>query len=156
MLSAAGFGMVLSVAAVGAITGSLIAPVLTRALGIQPCLLLSIATWGIGYGLIALTNSGAVMGLALFAVMLAAMVWNVITVSWRQRRIPPALLGRVNSIYRFFGWGSMPLGALAAGGLVTLLQMDLGREMALRSTFALAALACGLLLIYAIFRLRLE
>lgn len=32
-------------------------------------------------------------------------LWNVITVSFRQSVIPDDLLGRVNSVYRFFGWG---------------------------------------------------
>lgn len=155
-LSSATYGLVLSVAALGAITGSLLAPQIMRALGTQPCLFLSIAVWGIGYGLIGLSSNGAVMAAALFAIMAAAMVWNVITVSWRQRRIPTELLGRVNSIYRFFGWGSMPLGALSGGLIVSLLENDLGREIALRATFLLAALACAVLLVYALFRLRLE
>ena len=42
-------------------------------------------------------------------------VWNIITVSLRQQIVPDHLLGRVNSVYRFLGWGSMPLGALAGG-----------------------------------------
>ncbi|EDZ43503.1 antibiotic efflux protein [Rhodobacteraceae bacterium HTCC2083] len=95
------------------------------------------------------------MAFALFGVMASAMLWNVITVSWRQRRIPTELLGRVNSIYRFFGWGSMPLGALAGGFVVSLLEDGLGREAALRAPFLLAAACCVLLLVYAVFRLRL-
>ena len=109
-LSAAHYGMVLSVAAVGAITGSLLAPRIIALIGKEPCLFLSIAVWAVGYGAIGLSNNAIVMAVSLFAVMAGAMLWNVITVSWRQRRIPPELLGRVNSIYRFFGWGSMPLG----------------------------------------------
>ncbi|MEJ2020117.1 MAG: MFS transporter [Maritimibacter sp.] len=155
-LSAAEYGMVLSGGAIGAITGSLLAPQFVRFLGSQTCLYGSIAAWGIGYGVIGLSGNGYVMGLALFGIMVAAMLWNVITVSWRQRRIPAELLGRVNSIYRFFGWGSMPLGALAGGGLVALLENDLGRELALRATFALAGVSCAILLIYALFRLRLD
>jgi hypothetical protein len=96
------------------------------------------------------------MAAALFAVMAAAMLWNVITVSWRQRRIPPLLLGRVNSLYRFFGWGSMPLGALAGGAVVAVLDHPLGREAALRAPFLLAGLCCGGLLVYALARLRLD
>lgn len=155
-LSAASYGMVLSVAALGAITGSLLAPMITRTVGIQACLLLSIAVWSIGDGLIGITSSGVVMAVALFAIMAAAMLWNVITVSWRQRRIPAELLGRVNSIYRFFGWGSMPLGALAGGLVVSLLQDDLGRDMALRATFILAGVGSAMLFVYALFRLRLD
>lgn len=131
-LSATAYGLVLSAAAAGAIVGSLFAPRFTKAFGVQACLLGTIAIWAAGYGVISVCTNGWVMGAALFAVMAAAMVWNVITVSWRQRRIPPDLLGRVNSIYRFFGWGSMPLGALAGGAIVSLLENDFGREAALR------------------------
>jgi MFS family permease len=155
-LSATEYGLVLSVAALGAVTGSLIAPWLTRFIGTQTCLLLSIAVWAAGYGAIGLTDSGPRMALALLFVMIAAMVWNVITVSWRQRRIPTDLLGRVNSIYRFFGWGSMPLGAMAGGAIVSLLDNDFSRETALRAPFLFAALACLTLLVYAVFRLRLD
>ncbi|MCB1405202.1 MAG: MFS transporter [Rhodobacteraceae bacterium] len=154
-LSAAEYGFVLSVAALGAIAGSLTAPRLARAFGVQACLYLSIGTWAVGYAVIGLSTSGMVMATALFAVMSAAMLWNVITVSWRQRRIPTALLGRVNSLYRFFGWGSMPLGALAGGLVVALLEPGMGREMALRAPFALSALCCAGLLAFALARLRL-
>ncbi len=155
-ISAYSYGLILSVAAVGAITGSLLAPRFIAGLGTQTCLYLSIATWGIGYAAIGLSHSGLGMAIALFFVMAAAMLWNVITVSWRQRRIPPALLGRVNSIYRFFGWGSMPLGAMTGGILVSVLEHEFGREIALRTTFMCAGAACGLLLAYALLKLRLE
>lgn len=154
-LSAASYGLILSVAACGAITGSLFAPRLTQMFGVQMCLYLSIAAWVVGYGSIGVSNQVFVMPLALFIVMAGSMLWNVITVSWRQRRIPSALLGRVNSIYRFFGWGSMPLGALAGGAIVALLENNMGREAALRAPFVLASGACVLLLIYAVFKLRL-
>lgn len=155
-ISAYYYGLILSVAAVGAITGSLLAPWFIAMLGTQTCLYLSIATWGIGYAAIGLSHSGIAMAIALFFVMATAMLWNVITVSWRQRRIPSALLGRVNSIYRFFGWGSMPLGAMTGGVLVSVLEDEFGREIALRTTFMCAGAACGLLLVYALFKLRLE
>ena len=41
---------------------------------------------------------------------LAATVWNVVTVSLRQQIVPPHLFGRVNSVYRWFGWGTLPIG----------------------------------------------
>lgn len=155
-LSSVEFGMVLSVEAVGAIAGSLAAPRLIRWFGQNRCLHLAIGVWACGYALVGLSGSGAVMALALFAVLAAAMLWNVITVSWRQRRIPPPVLGRVNSIYRFFGWGSMPLGSLAAGLIVALLDGEVGREAALRAPFLLAGASCLALLVYARFRLRLD
>ena len=155
-LSPAAYGLVLSVEAVGAIVGSLTAPFMARRFGLHPCLFLSVGVWALGYGVVGLSSSAVVMAAALFAVLAGAMLWNVITVSWRQRRIPSALLGRVNSIYRFFGWGSMPLGALAGGTVVAVLEEDWGRETALRAPFLLASLCCFGLLVYAMARLRLE
>jgi predicted MFS family arabinose efflux permease len=43
--------------------------------------------------------------------------WNIITVSLRQRLIPPELFGRVNSVYRFLGTGSTSIGAVIGGQL---------------------------------------
>ena len=42
-------------------------------------------------------------------------LWNVITVSLRQAIIPDHLLGRVNSVYRFFGWGASRSARSSAG-----------------------------------------
>ena len=44
-------------------------------------------------------------------------VWNTVTVSLRQRIVPPHLFGRVNSVYRWLVWGSISIGA-ALGGVV--------------------------------------
>jgi hypothetical protein len=112
--------------------------------------------WAAGYAVIGFSAHGAVMAGALFANMAASMLWNVITVSWRQRRIPGPVLGRVNSIYRCFGWGSMPLGALAGGAVVAMLEPALAREDALRAPFLMAAVLSLGLLAYGRARLRLD
>ena len=72
----------------------------------------------------------------LFAVgTLLGSTWNVITVSLRQTIIPPHLLGRVNSVYRFFAWGMMPIGALMGGLVVLVAGRFVSDEMALRCVF---------------------
>ncbi len=70
--------------------------------------------------------------------------WNVITVSLRQSIIPSHLLGRVNSVYRFFAWGMMPIGAAIGGVTVTVVSHLANRTIALRSAFLLdgAIYAC--------------
>ncbi|MCZ7938418.1 MFS transporter [Agrobacterium salinitolerans] len=155
-LSAAEHGFLLSVAAAGAVAGSLGAPLITRRIGAQAALYLSFLTWGMAYAAIGFSSAAWVVGAAIALFMAASMLWNVITVSWRQRRIPAELLGRVNSIYRFFGWGSMPLGAIAAGILVSLIENEAGREMAIRGPFVLAAVGYLILLVYARLKLRLQ
>jgi predicted MFS family arabinose efflux permease len=60
------------------------------------------------------------------------MLWNVTTVSFRQRVTPDHLLGRMNSAYRLVAWGTRPLGA-ALGGF-------LGEWIGLRGVFAIMGL----------------
>lgn len=84
---------------------------------------------------------------------MAATLWNVITVSLRQSLIPDRILGRVNSVYRFLGWGMMPIGAALGGVVVAVAQPALGREWALRSPFILAAAITAFLFVYALPRL---
>ena len=155
-LSAAQHGVLLSVAAVGAVVGSLGAPTVMARIGAQACLFVALSVWGFAYAAIGASSNAVFVGAAMFALMAGSMLWNVVTVSWRQRRIPSELLGRVNSIYRFFGWGSMPLGALAGGAVVSMVELEAGREAALRAPFLLAAAGSAVLLVYAAFRLRLK
>jgi MFS family permease len=37
----------------------------------------------------------------------------------RQRIIPDRIRGRVNSVYRLAGWGSLPIGAAIGGAIAT-------------------------------------
>ena len=78
--------------------------------------------------------------LVLFTVMtLLGILWNVITVSLRQAIIPSHLLGRVNSVYRFFAWGMMPIGAAIGGLTVVVVDTFASREWALRATWLVSA-----------------
>lgn len=155
-LSAVEHGLLLSIGAVGAVVGSLGAPAVARRIGAQRSLYVALAIWAFCYGMIGLTSNAIVAAIAMFVFMSGSMLWNVITVSWRQRRVPGELLGRVNSIYRCFGWGAMPLGALAGGLLVAMVETEAGRDAALRAPFLMAAAGFGALLVYALFRLRLR
>ena len=121
-LDAGGFGVVLTGAAVGGIAGSLAASPLSRWLGPGASLFLSLGGSALGYVLVAVTDQAWVVWLMMAATTFLAMVWNVITVSLRQTIIPDRLLGRVNSVYRFFGWGMMPIGAAAGGAVVWLVE----------------------------------
>ena len=116
--------------------------------------MLALAVFPVPFLLIGLVSSVAVVALALFVETLAALLWNLVTVSDRQRLIPDALLGRVDSLYRFFGWGMMPLGALMGGWVVAMVEPELGREAALRAPYLLAA-AGSVGLLYGRARLRL-
>jgi MFS family permease len=95
--------------------------------------------------------------LVVFAIgMLVSMVWNVITVSLRQQIIPDHLLGRVNSVYRFFGWGMMPLGTALGGIVVWLAEPRWGRIDALRAPFFVSAAISLALAVVAVPKLTTE
>lgn len=138
-LDAFGYGLLLTAGAVGGVVGGIIAPGIIARTGELLSLVIALVIFTASFAALYFTSSAVVAALALFAEMFGALLWNIVTVSFRQRVIPDALLGRVNSIYRFFGWGMMPFGALAGGYLVVLGEPSLGREAALRLPFLVAA-----------------
>lgn len=107
----------------------------------------------IGAVIIGTTSSWPVVWVVLLFHSFSSIVWNTITVSLRQSIIPSHLLGRVNSVYRFFAWGSIPIGMFLGGGLVTLSQHFLSREMALRTPYLLGAVFGVVIFIFAAPRL---
>ena len=155
-LSATGYGLLLTVGAMGGVAGGFLAPVLAARLGMKRSLLAALCTFTIINLILGFFASSALAGIALFLEAAAGMLWNVVTVSYRQRLIPDELLGRVNSVYRFFGWGAMPFGAMGAGALVAALTPPTGRLEALHTPYLFAAFICALLAVFAIFRLRFD
>ncbi len=152
-LGAAGHGLLLTVGAAGGVIGGLIAPWVAQRLGMKASLLLALAGFGANYAMLAALPNIVLAGVAMFVGAVGSMLWNVVTVSYRQRIIPAGILGRVNSIYRFFGWGSMPFGALAGGLIVTWGEAGLGRDMALRLPFGVAAAGMALVAVVAVLRI---
>jgi len=116
-LSEVGFGLLLTTSALGAFVGSFISEWVEAKLGRSKALTLTIFGVALFVGAPALTDNPYVLGPILFVGGILIVLWNVITVSLRQRISPNRLLGRVNSAYRLLAWGTMPLGA-AVGGLL--------------------------------------
>jgi hypothetical protein len=87
------------------------------------------------------------LALCFAAMEFTGFVWNVVSVSTRQRLVPDALRGRVNSLYRLLAWGMMPLGLVLSGLVVRLAETVTQRELALTLPFWVAGLgAIGLAL----------
>jgi MFS family permease len=135
------FGVLLSAFAVGGIIGSFSASRVSSRIGSGTSLQLTLAGSALGSLVIGITASWPVAYVAFAISSFLSVLWNVITVSLRQTVIPDELLGRVNSVYRFFGWGMMPLGAALGGALVWLFEGFVDREMALRMPFLIGAAA---------------
>lgn len=133
-----GHGILLTAGAAGGVVGGLYGPRVIKRIGNTATLRWALVLFPLSMAVIALSANPYVVGAALFLETFAALLWNIVTVSWRQRIIPDDLLGRVNSLYRFFGWGLTPVGALLGGWLVSMATPSLGREVALQVPYVLA------------------
>ena len=139
------FAVLGTAGAVGGTIGGLLAPKISAKFGSGPSLNFALAAAPIGSLIIGLTSSWQVVWVITVIESFVAILWNTITVSLRQSIIPTNLLGRVNSVYRFFAWGSIPIGMFLGGGLVAVMMRFLSRESALRMPYFIA-MVLGLLL----------
>ena len=122
-----GFGF-----AVGGIIGGYAAPWMSKKFGSGTCLSITLGSAAVMQLLVGLSSWWPLVAVFFAVGTLLGSTWNVITVSLRQTIIPPHLLGRVNSVYRFFAWGMMPIGAALGGLVVTVAERYTTHSMALR------------------------
>jgi MFS family permease len=141
------FAILGTAGAVGGTLGGILGPKISAKIGSGPSLYLTLLTAPIICLIIGLTSSWQLFWFLTAFGTFFAVLWNVITVSLRQSIIPTHLLGRVNSVYRFFAWGSLPIGTLIGGALVDLFELTGDREFALRLPYLLVSVA-GLLLFF--------
>lgn len=125
------FGFLLTAAAAGAFVATLLVRRIVDRVGRGPTLWVSLGSTVVVPLAIALTSSPWVVAAAMALAGFTAVTWNVVTISLRQTIIPDQLLGRVNSVYRFMGWGAMPVGSILGG--------ILGSLWGLRAPFLVAA-----------------
>jgi MFS family permease len=131
-LSKAGYGILLATLGVGSLLGTWLAVPGERRLGPVRTLVLSVVLSAASLVTYLLTTSPVLVGASLAVSGVAMVLWNVVTVSLRQRITPDRLLGRMNAAYRLVGWGTMPIGALLGGVLA--------EWLGLRPAFLVAAL----------------
>lgn len=144
------FAVLGTAAAVGGILGGLLGPKVSEKIGRARSLALALFAMPLMTLLVGLSSLWYFAWVFIAIETFTAVLWNVVTVSLRQSLIPSHLLGRVNSVYRFFAWGTIPIGTLLGGALVTALQSGLGRQMAFRSIYFTGATLGFLLFIYAL------
>jgi predicted MFS family arabinose efflux permease len=120
----AAVGLLIGGVSLGSVLGAVLARPIGRRIGTSRAVwLVTLGTAPFGL-LIAATQRG--LGLALFVVgsttlFAGILVYNVTIGGFRQAYCPPAILGRVVATMRFVLFGTIPLGALAGGGLASAL-----------------------------------
>lgn len=124
-----GYGVLLSVVAVGGLVGAAVASPLARRIGRGRTILLGAAGSGVVVSIVGLIDNTYGAAALLFASSgLGAMV-NVVGRALRQAMVPDKMLGRVTGSNRVIVYGAMPLGA-ALGGWIA-------RTFGLRAAFVI-------------------
>ena len=141
------FAILGTAGAIGGTVGGILGPKISARFGSGPSLYLTLLSAPLITLIIGLSSSWQLFWALTAIGTCFAVLWNVITVSLRQSIIPTHLLGRVNSVYRFFAWGSLPIGTLIGGAMVDLFELTGDREFALRLPYLLVSVA-GLLLFF--------
>ncbi|MGQ4267230.1 MFS transporter [Nocardiopsis changdeensis] len=137
-VGAAGFGLLLTAVSAGMVLGAQVVHRLVPLVAPGVALAAALAVQAVGYLLVGSVHRVWVFAVCFVAVGFFTMWWNVVTVSLRQRIVPGHLLSRVLAAYRTVGWGTAPVGALAAGGLAAALEPVVGRVWALSAPFLVA------------------
>lgn len=111
----AGYGLLLSAAALGGVGGGLAAPWLTARLGRDrlPTLLAAVAAFGLAVIWARPTLPIVVVGIV--TTNAAGAAFNVVVAALRQALTPAELLGRVSSSFRAFTVTGVPVGAVLGG-----------------------------------------
>lgn len=152
-LSAGSFGLLMTSGALGGVLGSLTASSVSSRIGQGASLFTTLMVSAVTLAITGFTSNAFVVW-AMFAITsYVGVLWNVITVALRQTIIPDRLLGRVNSVYRFFAWGMMPIGGIVGGLLVAGTDMLATRELALRVPFLFSAAVYLMLYFFSLPRL---
>ena len=135
------YGFLLALTAIGSILGGLLGDKIAKRFGIAQSIVYSYFVFGfVGIIYFFMPYVWAVAIAASF-MGLAGTTWNVVTVSLRQRVIPTELFGRVNSVYRFIGTGSIGIGALIGGQIAY--STNLRMPFLVAAIIGLGALAIG-------------
>jgi MFS family permease len=133
------FGVLFATLAAGGLIGGLLAERVQQRIGRARTITISLFGMLAYVATPAFTSNVVVIGVVLFSAGVMNMLWNVTTVSFRQRITPDHLLGRMNSAYRLVAWGTRPLGAAIGGAL--------GQWLGVRAVFAVMGVVCAATLV---------
>ena len=137
---AAAFGWLMTANGTGMLLGSIMSRAATRALrGRLGIMALSLdAAAGLALAALSAVHSVLVGAALLVLTGLFAGTVQIAIVTWIQRRVPQALMGRTMSIVFFTFLGLAPLAAALAGGLLSVISLS---ELFVGSGLSLTALA---------------
>lgn len=114
-VSSALFGVVLAIQGIGALAGSIAAPMVSKYLGRGKALAINVFFASLLVIFIGLSPNAYFFVAVSVLVGFTISVWNILLMSLYQSLIPPELYGRIHGARRTIVWGLMPIGALLGG-----------------------------------------
>ena len=114
-VSPALFGVVLAIQGIGALAGSIAAPMASKLLGRGRALALNVFLASFLVILIGISPNAYFFTAVIVVIGFTISVWNILLMSLYQSLIPPNLYGRIHGARRTIVWGLMPIGALLGG-----------------------------------------
>jgi len=109
------FGVVLAIQGIGALAGSIAAPMVSKYLGRGKALAINIFFASLLVLFIGISPNAYFFVAVSVLIGFTISVWNILLMSLYQSLIPPELYGRIHGARRTIVWGLMPIGALLGG-----------------------------------------
>jgi MFS family permease len=131
------YGILLAITAMGAASGGLVGHRVIARLGLRMSVVAPYLVFGVAQVVIGLASAAWMVAVAGFTLGAAITIWNIVTVTIRQREIPADRFGRVNAFYRWLGAAASATG-VAAGGFVAY-ETDLRMPFLVGGAITLAA-----------------
>jgi len=115
--SAESIGLLFSVAGIAGLGATIAAPWIKKSARVGHIVVGSVIVWAVG--MLVMPSSDSLLGLALGWAIVTGVggVYDVVAISYRLALIPDNMQGRVNSVFRFVGFGIRPV-ALVVGGFM--------------------------------------
>ena len=144
-LDARAYGLILATGAAGGVMAGLVAERGIAIIGAGAAAQWSSLASAVAFTVLCVAPNALSLAAVLVFFEFSSVFWNVVSLSYRQRTIPDAVLGRVNGVYRLLSWGMMSLGLILSGVVVSTAEKVVAREMALVTPFLLVGVATFIL-----------
>ncbi|HET8682979.1 MAG TPA: MFS transporter [Micromonosporaceae bacterium] len=118
-LGAVGFGLLVTVSAVGGLLGTALYGWLTRRVSLGNIMRAGLVVETLTHLALAITTSPWLASTVFFVFGAHAFIWGTTSVTVRQRAVPTHLQGRVNSVHMISVFGGLVAGSAVGGALAT-------------------------------------
>ncbi|WP_327432453.1 MFS transporter [Streptomyces sp. NBC_01236] len=134
------YGFFLAANALGGVIGGLSSDWVRRRIGVLPGAVAALAVMGVACLLLGGTRMSVVAAVSFGAVGFGIAIWQTLITAFRQTTIPQDILGRVNGVFRLLSVCVSPFGAITAGLVAKITEVNVPMVVSGIGILALAAI----------------